>query len=665
MSVKTIPPEFHFMLERDSIPWKNIRKEALKREKKGKSRFEAFTDAVIDLASKESMKSPNEDIIELGVQACLFRGRLAEALFLSTEADAIQALSLRAIGLFVLSDVNGLREIVSIMSEKVEDDSNPSDKIRLSTVKVLLAAAERDTSVIMCVMEFDNLLETYPEQVEEPLTETMFTMYVVGALLREVGEANRASRIADTLEDMAEKKNNRMFLGLSEILRGNICNLRGDLEKAEKHYLRMKELSEELSFNLGLGMVNNNLGTLRLNSLRLEEALETFERALDLMEVDVLKYHPLINLGEICLMLGKYEDSQKYFKDALKIEEKLQSGTIETFAYYSILLSRLHRYEEAEEYLNKAEVIARTSERPLQKCAYHHAVGVFASTTKKWKTAIESYEYVLKIAKENSIFEFLVRSELELARTYLDMYMEKKDEEYLGKAAYHLDDLIQLGKEQGLQSLYAEGLLLRSDVLRLANKDLEAKGDIERVISVARFVGDKRIQKQAELRIQLLEQPVSTAMEQLALGIEKSMDRAAGFKPASTLKEVPLPHLHAIVAIHRNSALAEFVHHFDSEIKMDSHLLSGFISAITTFTSELMGHSGLLRSINHEGFTLMMEHTEYRIVTLIVDKETFDIRYLLREFAKRFETKYPGSKFDGMIPSDYVDAQELVNEVFT
>lgn len=152
-------------------------------------------------------------------------------------------------------------------------------------------------------------------------------------------------------------------------------------------------------------------------------------------------------------------------------------------------------------------------------------------------------------------------------------------------------------------------------------------------------------------------------LDEVELG--KTMDRVSSFKPAGTLKSVPLPDMHALIALNRGSGIPEYVHYFNEELGMDGTLISGFISAIATFSDEFMGDSGLLRSINHEGFTVMMEHTEARIVTLIASKETFDIRYLLHDFAERFEERYPPEEgYDGTEVAAYADAHELVEEIF-
>jgi len=663
---KFVPAEFDSYSEDESIPWNEIVSEIEKPEKKGIDSIQAITNAVAKIASKESMKdNPNPRIIAAGIHASLIRGRLAEALFISTDAHDVEVLALRAIVLFVLSDVKGLRKVLDELNEMVTDDSPSSDQVRLSTVKVLLAAVEQDTSVIMCVMEFDSLLESNPEQVEDPLVETMFTLYVVGTLLREVGQANRASRIVDTLEDMATQKNHRMFLALVENLRGHICNLRGHFKQGEKHYVKFRTISESLGFKLGIAMSLNNLGTLRLNSLLLEEGLDFFKASLELMDMESGRVVALANLGEITVVLGRYEEAEKYLIEGIRLEKKTKTRVIELYTWYSILLAKSGQLKDSLKYLKLAENIASSSERPMQKAAYLFAKGNYSAAQNNHDEAISIFEELLEVSRKDEIFEFLVRAELELASTYLKAYQKTKSNNHLSNAGYHLTDLIQLAKEQGIQALYAEALLARSDMFMITGQDFEAKGDIERALSIAQFVEDVRLEKEAQARLRLMTSPpeISTIED---TPVEKTLDRLGGFKPASgKLREIPQPSLHTLITLDKRTGLPIFVHHFDEKLKMDSILIGGFISAITAFSNELLGQSGLLRSINHEGFTVMMEHKECWIVTLVANQESFDVRYKLRTFAQAFYDEFKEIEVNDRTEENVFDkAQGLIKIIF-
>ena len=655
LSKKLVPSEFETYSDEMTIPWEDIVTKIKRSMKKDTDTFQAITNSVASLATKESMKeNPNPRVIAVGLHACLIRGRLAEALFMSNDILDIEVLALRAIVMFVLSDIEGLRGILDTLNELVTEDSPPPDQIRISTVKVLLAAAEQDSSVINCVMEFDSLLEAHPEQVENPLVETMFTLYVVGTLLKEVGQANRASRIVDTLEDMAQHKNHRMFLALVENLRGHICNMRGEFEQGEKHYVQFRAISESLGFQLGIAMALNNLGTLRLNSLLLEEALDYFRASLHLMEMESGRIVALANLGEISIILGKLDEAEEYLIEGIRLEEKNHTGVIEVYTWYTLLLAKTGRFSDSLKYLKKSEKLVQSSEKPMQKAAYLFAKGGYESYQDTHDDAISTYKALLEIAQKEGIFEFLVRAELELASTYMKAYQKSKSSEHLSKAGYHLNDLIQIAKDQGIQALYAQALLARSDMFLLAEQDFEAKGDIERAVSIAEFIEDSRLESEAKARLRLMTAtPEIKPVDSETVG--RSFDRLSGFKPvAEKLRDIPQPTLFSLIVIDRRTGLPIFVHHFNEKLEMDSTLIGGFISAITAFSNELLGQTGLLRSINHEGFTVMMEHKENWIITLIGDKESFDVRYKIRTFADGFDREFKDTE-----PSDRVDSKEF------
>jgi hypothetical protein len=62
----------------------------------------------------------------------------------------------------------------------------------------------------------------------------------------------------------------------------------------------------------------------------------------------------------------------------------------------------------------------------------------------------------------------------------------------------------------------------------------------------------------------------------------------------------------------------------------------------------------------------MMEYSPERVVTLIADQETFDVRYMLRTFGQQFNTAYPMDLTNrGVAPSEYENAENIVKKVFS
>jgi hypothetical protein len=196
-------------------------------------------------------------------------------------------------------------------------------------------------------------------------------------------------------------------------------------------------------------------------------------------------------------------------------------------------------------------------------------------------------------------------------------------------------------------------------------QDFEAKGDIERALSIAQFIEDARLEKEAQARLRLMTstQEISTIQD---THVEQTLDRIGGFKPAAgKRREIPQPTPHTLITLDKRTGLPVFVHHFDEKLKMDSILIGGFITAITAFSNELLGQSGLLRSINHEGFTVMMEHKESWIITLIADQESFDVRYKLRTFAQSFYDEFRDTEVnDSPEQDEFEKARGLIGIIF-
>jgi hypothetical protein len=277
---------------------------------------------------------------------------------------------------------------------------------------------------------------------------------------------------------------------------------------------------------------------------------------------------------------------------------------------------------------------------------------------------VRIFEKLLRLSKENSLFETLVRAELELVDMNLQSYHAVENPQKLLDAAYHLDNLIQIAKEQEMLPLQARALLLRSDIMSTAGRGQEAEEDLDLAVSIASVIDDTALETNARAKLDQMKASGVQAPVLRQPEIARLLDRLSGFRPVAPLREIPKPGLHALIVIGRESSLPDYVYYFDSKLELDNFLFSGFLSAITSFANTLMGEKGLLRSINHEGFVLMLEYTHRRIVTLIADEESFDLRYKLHELAQRFESDFPKLSAEGEnVTRSGETADELVRRI--
>lgn len=101
------------------------------------------------------------------------------------------------------------------------------------------------------------------------------------------------------------------------------------------------------------------------------------------------------------------------------------------------------------------------------------------------------------------------------------------------------------------------------------------------------------------------------------------------------------------------------------EVKVEPLLISGMLSAITSFVKETTSSQQYLQAIDHGDVVLMIEYGDGFFVTLLANRETPELRMRLREFVKRFQKQYGEvlKRWTGD-PSEFEGAEQLIKEIF-
>ncbi|MEM2135359.1 MAG: hypothetical protein Q6366_006125 [Candidatus Freyarchaeota archaeon] len=104
------------------------------------------------------------------------------------------------------------------------------------------------------------------------------------------------------------------------------------------------------------------------------------------------------------------------------------------------------------------------------------------------------------------------------------------------------------------------------------------------------------------------------------------------------------PNIYALYFIERDSGKCMYYQKF-SGVEVDPDRLSGFISAIVSFSEELLPKMGddWLKTIDRGSFSLIVERGDHVYGLLIVDKSVPEVRAKLKELVGAFEKKF-GSK---------------------
>ena len=101
------------------------------------------------------------------------------------------------------------------------------------------------------------------------------------------------------------------------------------------------------------------------------------------------------------------------------------------------------------------------------------------------------------------------------------------------------------------------------------------------------------------------------------------------------------------------------------KIQVEPLLISGMLSAITSFVKETTRSQQYLQTIDHGDVAILIEYSTKFFVTLLANRETPELRLKLRDFVKRFEAEY-GPKISETVVNLAVfrGATKIVHEVF-
>jgi len=100
-------------------------------------------------------------------------------------------------------------------------------------------------------------------------------------------------------------------------------------------------------------------------------------------------------------------------------------------------------------------------------------------------------------------------------------------------------------------------------------------------------------------------------------------------------------------------------------LTIDPPLVSGMLTAITSFVKEATRSKEFLRTIEHGDVTLIVEYGSYVFATMVADQETPDLRIGLRQFVEQFEKRHSSvlANWTGAMPNVEKD-KELIEKIF-
>jgi hypothetical protein len=277
--------------------------------------------------------------------------------------------------------------------------------------------------------------------------------------------------------------------------------------------------------------------------------------------------------------------------------------------------------------------------------------------------AIKLLENALTLAVVGDMFDYVIKTQVQLASVHLKRYQIHGDEKDY-KAAYdYSENLTQIAEEQNLGPGMVESLLLRAILKRSAKDIVGAKHDLLRAKALAMENELGAVVKVIDREIGEVQSLENTAIEinrivPKAPDIEESLEEVPGvfarlMNMEMARKPIVVPvKLYRLVVMQPKVGLPVYTYDFDNEMEEASFLVFGLLSAVTSVGSEIFPDAGRIRSLAHEGKTIIMEHEGDYMGALIAEKENFRARISLADFLKAFNEVYPSKNWNGEILND-------------
>ena len=456
--------------------------------------------------------------------------------------------------------------------------------------------------------------------------------FILDALMTDL--VNFAYTIADdTLKDLwldsavqrAEAFENKGMLCILCDLLVSLSLKEYDIRKANQHL--------EKGLNLASQISSERLSSiLLLNSAIIEKMKGDLKSALDIYK-DLLKnsrvFTPiqmeiLEKMGDIYLLNEEMEKTIEFYNQAHEINEKYHypSPMIEiVYGYINLLEGK----DEGESLENGLQLAKERFDFNAMSYYYFYK-GMYHQKKVDLATSVKFFERSLEFFENQVILEGILYTYAALADSYFEMYRITENNDFAQKFLYFVDNLIDVTAEIE-HSIYIDAILTKAGYYRFRNMENEAEATIKQGIEYAQQ--HKYIDRIEELQM-ILEQKKSLVQE--LRGSRKLFSKIRKFS-FGTHKKIPII-LYLLLVIDEGG-LPLYSYNFSKKQDMDDLLVSGLISAIINFSQEVLG-SGIetLRSIIHEGRSVIIERQENIMAVLVSDNETFESRLQVRKFLK-------------------------------
>ncbi len=463
-------------------------------------------------------------------------------------------------------------------------------------------------------------------------------------------------RWVDSIKDPWFKGYYYNLYGISHFQNQEIKDGEEKLKLAFKYFEEVHDLR-------GYSTAGANLGTSLLTQGSRIEGRKYIEDVIKSM-VELKNYS--LAISNILQVSKSYLDEKndvraKYFVTwAEELYKKAEITEPATFSYFAYFYSRIGELDKAKLYLNKLEDLSKINSKEesdvYTQLWYYNAASIYSMITGNLFDAESYITTGIDLADKNAHFDLSLELSMILLEIKMKRYIIEQRIEIIQSIITILDDLSPLiGK---MDNLYYETIFNimetylymaiqnhdkiteKIDIINTKNKDVnetqqmaEAKLLNHRYDVLYKFSSENKLISNELRNNWFSENNLEIYFVLEALRLLNSLQFIQ-----TNLQRVKDSVKPSFLVILNTGGVSLFTYKFKSaDMDIDEVLVSGFLSAISTFAKELFG-GGQLSRIDQDNFIILLDQFKSKyIFALIVKEETYQIRKRYKKLREELE----------------------------
>lgn len=416
----------------------------------------------------------------------------------------------------------------------------------------------------------------------------------------------------------SEELGNKRFISYISLNIGLIYFNRGELNSALDFYQKSLPIFEEMESQAEEAVCLNNIGRIYETKGELDPALEYYQRSLAIAEKLDMKqeiaagFH---NVGRINHERGEFEAASAQYDKALRMNEKIGNSLdiCESLSNLILLAVFQSSTENAELYLQQLQEIDRKEDNKIINQNYRLAKAMVLRTSDRVVKRAEAQQLFQQIAEEDIIdLDLTAKAMFNLCESLLQELETSGSEEALSELKLVLQQLLGIAEDQHNYSLFVEVHLLQSKTALLELDVEEARKVLTQAQQTAEEKGLQKLAMMISGEYDALLNQVSkwdsfikteaSMAERLQLTQLETMVTGLIRKRSVEVPERP-PEEPIMLLIMAESGLTLFSKAF-GEKQMDEQLIGGFLTAVTSFGTEVFSGSGAIDRIQYKEYTV-------------------------------------------------------------